>query len=301
MPKRPHIGWTFSPQQAEWLGLEPLPSFQEFVDSHPNIIRLGLRWDLIEPSPGNYSFDSITPYLTYAQKHSQKILLSLGMKSPRWPEFYFPSHVLADPANAATQERALKYIENSIAALKSYSCITHWQVENEPLDPSGPNNQVIPFAFLKQEIELVRSLDSRPIVVNVWGNDVVARGLWPRATTLADIIGLDLYYSQHLTTVLGRPLYRGPSQPDSLLKKMIRQSEPSVWITELQAEPWEENGENFRSPDAQSMNLDTLRKNLEHAKALNVEAILLWGAEYWIWKNELATVRSILAETFGTK
>jgi hypothetical protein len=57
------------------------------------------------------------------------------------------------------------------------------------------------------------------------------------------------------------------------------------WITELQAEPWEESQTQFLSEAPKSMNVSLLRSNINRAKKLHPDAIILWGYEYWLWKK----------------
>ncbi|MCD8507116.1 hypothetical protein LRY65_01740 [Candidatus Woesebacteria bacterium] len=291
----PRIGWTYSLNQAEWLALDPWESFTTLLSWHPDIIRLGVHWSETEVSSGKYDFSRIERLLKMCTDAKQKVLLTVGMKAPRWPEFYFPEHITPNPHDPETQAAALTFLKQSVRHLQKFDCISHWQVENEPFDPSGPDNHVIPDDFLCQECELVRTLDSRPIVVNLWGNDVLARGRWPRANTLADITGLDLYYKQHLFSALGKDLYRGPSQSNTALARAINQFHKPVWIIELQAEPWEKDGPSFRQENPPSMNLAHLEKNLDRALKLPVECILLWGAEYWLWKKETSLPQRIAA------
>lgn len=288
------IGWTYSHRQAEWLGISAETGLQDILEWQPTCVRLGVYWDESEPSPQHYDFSKIIELLEICEKKHQPVLLSVGMKAPRWPEFYFPQHIVPNPQNPQTQSALLEFLEKTLDTLQKYTCITHWQIENEPLDPSGPNDQVIPFAFLQTECELIRQKDSRPLVVNLWGNDVAARGHWPRAATLADIVGLDLYYKQHLTSLLGKNIYSGPRISHARLQKKIATSEKPVWITELQAEPWEKDEATYRSSAPTSMNLTLLKKNITTGLTLGAEMILLWGAEYWLWKQKNNDVKKIL-------
>lgn len=290
------LGWTYSHRQATSLGLDPEEGLHTVLSWNPNIVRLGIYWDESEPQPGKYTFSHVEKLLKICQDNNQPVLMSIGMKAPRWPEFYFPNHVVPDPENPETQKHALAFLQHAIRAVRDFSCISHWQVENEPLDPSGPENAKIPLEFLEQECSLVRSLDSREIVVNLWGNDVITRGLFSKASDLADIVGLDLYYTQHLKTLFGKNFYGGPRASNDMLKKMIADSPKPVWITELQAEPWEKDEAGYRSKNPQSMNETELLKNIQRAQSLGIETSILWGAEYWIWKEKSEAISQLLAK-----
>src|SRR5690606_18841192 len=124
------------------------------------------------------------------EQAQQPLVITLGVKAPRWPEFYYPAWIEhKTTSHESTRIAILTLIEKTMQQLQKFSCITHWQVENEPLDPSGPEQEKISLDFLKAEIALVRSLDARPIIVSVWGNDAIKRGFLPALAPLADIIG----------------------------------------------------------------------------------------------------------------
>jgi len=56
---------------------------------------------------------------------------------------------------------------------------------------------------------------------------------------------------------------------------------------ELQAEPWERDDSTFRGKNPESFNRNKLQKNWDTVKSLPVEAIFFWGAEYWLWQQNL--------------
>lgn len=204
----------------------------------------------------------------------------IGMKAPRWPEFYFPEWIIKkDPEHVETE--VLRFIQKGIETLKHFSCITHWQVENEPLDPSGPDNLKISDELLEKEIARVRNLDARPIVVTVWGNFLSKRSSFRIAEKLADIVGIDVYYK----TPFWKGMYKGPWDTDRTIAKLIATCTKPVWISELQAEPWERQGKDFRHPYPESINLPQLKKNILRAQRLHSEGLFFWGYEYWMYRN----------------
>lgn len=250
-------------------------------------LRLGSYWSEVETQPNKYDFSQLLKILDQCQTAQQPVVMTLGVKAPRWPEFYWPSYLKThDLEQKLVQDRLLKFVSESLNVFKKYSCITHWQVENEPLDPSGPQKQKIPFELLKKEVALVRSLDQRPIIINLWGNHLLRRGFFPQVEKLADIIGLDLYPKQFFTQIFGHSFYLGPGQSKLKLKKFLSKSKRPIWITELQAEPWEKNQTAYFSKNPGSLNLQQLEENLSLAQNLPVEEILLWGFEYWLWQQE---------------
>jgi hypothetical protein len=193
------------------------------------------------------------------------------MKAPRWPEFHIPQH-LRNASVAKIEEATLQFTDKCINKLRSYNCIKWWQVENEPLDQSGPRNKKISLQFLKKEVMLVKSLEkARPVVVSLWGNSLSQRKLFPVVEDLADIVGLDLYFKIP-TKKIG--LYKGPTDTDKAIKKMIQNSKKPVWLTELQANPWKRY--------SGGTHLSMFKENFIRAKKLKPKAILLWSSEYWL-------------------
>lgn len=273
-------GTTYAPRQAKWLDLSPEETFEQILTWDMDILRLGCYWNEIEKEEGIYEFSEIEDLLNVCEKKNQRVILSIGMKAARWPEYYLPEWI--DTSHPDVVEHlVLAFIKKCIIQLKHYSCITHWQVENEPLDPSGPNQWQISEKVLEKEITVVRSLDSRKIIITLWGNSLSKRGYVPIAQDMADIIGLDIYYR----TPFWKQIYRGPADSEKSLKHLIKNCTKPVWVTELQAEPWERSGKDFRSDNPESISPQRMKNNIEKARVLGAEAILLWGCEYWIYQK----------------
>lgn len=278
------LGTTYSTIQANNLHL-PQSAFDELLDLKFNLIRIGTYWSSIQKNKDEYDFTEIKHLLNLCEERGQKIVLTVGMKGPRWPEFYIPKW-LENESDETVQFSFLKYLGNLINELKSYSSIQYWQVENEPLDPSGPENKIIPHTFLQKEVQLVKQLDNRLIVTTVWGNDLSKRNLLTKLTEASDIIGIDLYYKQFLTKVYNKSLYRGPADSDRKIKQLLSTYKNPIWIMELQAEPWEQSSAAYKSDNPKSMNSKLLQKNYNRVLELQPEAIFLWGYEYWYYKKK---------------
>lgn len=280
------LGATYSHHQATWLDLKPVESLKAICTWPIKMIRLGAYWDEIEKEPGEYDFSKLIQQLEICQQTDKKVVLSLGIKAPRWPEFYFPDHVEPDINLPTTQAKARQFIQVTIQTIRSFNNISHWQIENEPLDPSGPHQQTIPLSFLQSEVDLVRQLDSRPIIINLWGNDLSTRGNLDQAAALADIVGIDLYYKQFMMNVLGKNIYAGPRDSANHLSEILTNSSKPAWIMELQAEPWEKDGAGYKKSNPGSFNVSQLQKNWQAAQKLPVEAVFFWGVEYWLWQQQ---------------
>jgi hypothetical protein len=300
------IGTTFSHPHLEYLNLDIDQALEQALTMNFSYLRLGAYWNRIESEPQHYDFSFLSKILNKCEQAKQAIVMTVGVKAPRWPEFYWPDHINSTSFKSQkTKTQLLKFVEQTVSNLKKYDCITHWQVENEPLDPSGPDEQKIPFKFLQQEVELVKKLDPRPIIINLWGNDLFSRGLFPRANQLADVIGLDLYPRQFVKEIFGQSVYRGPAHNQKQLKRLLANTHKPIWITELQAEPWEKDEDGYLSNNPGSISPEKLAKNIKQTQQLPVNQILLWGFEYWWWQAQqgngqyLETVKRFIANKFA--
>lgn len=273
------IGTTFSHRHLRHLRLDIDESLINLLSLKFDLVRLGIYWDESEPDPGKFDFSHIKKLLDFCEENNQDVILTVGMKAPRWPEFYLPNWLRHKKPNEIEPE-VLKFMETSIKELGSYKCIKYWQVENEPLDPSGPEKLTVLYDLLKKEVELVRSLDRRQITVNLWGNELTKRNLYKEILEITDNVGIDIYYKT--PSIIG---YAGPKDSDEKIRNIFESFETSLWITELQAEPWERGELVAFSNNPPSMNVQLLSNNFARAKKMNPETILLWGFEYWLYRK----------------
>ena len=150
---RAKFGITFSHPHLQYLGLDIDESLKKAFQFNFLHLRLCVYWDRIEKKPRQYDFRELTSMLDQCEKAGQKVILTVGVKAPRSPEFYWPKFIeKRDCNNSKTQGLILRLVSQTVKELKGFRCISHWQVENEPLDPSGPENQKIPYGFLKKEV-----------------------------------------------------------------------------------------------------------------------------------------------------
>jgi len=72
----------------------------------------------------------------------------------------------------------------------------------------------------------------------------------------------------------------------SNIVKRAKNSGKKIWITELQAEPWEPGElvhEGKQNP--KTIHPDVIAITFNEIYSLGVETILLWGAEYWYFRK----------------
>ncbi len=305
------IGTTYSPRQSEYLGMDREKTYLSILEAGFDLIRLGAYWDEIEKEENVYDFSALDWQIHEAAKKKVPVALTVGMKAPRWPEYFIPDWVLKRTSlsfgtdvsrDEYLRKRTLQFIRKVVDRYKDDSIIHWWQVENEPLNRTGRQYWFIGRAFLEQEVELVRSLDGRkrPILLTTatypnrilrFLNRLLSRHDPVReCLAIGDILGLNVY------PVVGKEfwnadLYFRTSRKEreryfSKVLALAQSKGKKAWIAELQAEPWEpgqlvHKGEGAVLTSAPEMMAELFREFRE----LGVDAILLWGAEYWHFRK----------------
>jgi len=306
---RAEVGVTYSQREATRRHLPWQETFNAALDASPALVRLGVYWNEVETRRGSYDFSTVDWLLDRASAREQRVVLSVGMKAPRWPEYYFPDWlasrlvvadrgVVSDDAQVRTATRAL--LTAAIEHLRGRQPIAAWQVENEPLDAAGPHRWRISAEFLAEEIALVRRLDAdrqRPVVVNTFVDTqpgvllpALRSAIWGRANKVlatADVLGLDVYPSRTLRVLDNELTVRWPAWIWSglladLHNAAITQGK-DAWIVEVQAEPWASAG--GLVPPAAWPGAGVAPSSVEGVmvplEAAGYRTILLWGMEHW--------------------
>ncbi len=270
------IGTTFSHRHLKFLGLDTSRSLQQVLSMRFSVLRLCCYWDEIQPQKNTWNFDQIDFLLSECEKYNQPVCLTIGMKAPRWPEFHLPQWVKESPDSL--EDNLLTFVNTMFERMKKYECIKTWQIENEPFDKSGPENNAVSENILAKEVSLIKSHDQRPVLISVWANCLKSRNSFRTALEYGDIIGLDLYYR---VPYLG--LYGGPEGGLNKVKSCLTGCNKKIWITELQAEPWENKFTRVRSA---SINNTLMKENYIKTKSAGFDTILLWGCEFWLLENK---------------
>jgi hypothetical protein len=282
------FGVTFSKPFAEWLGLDWQKAYLEILDDlEVKNLRLISYWNEIEKKEGQFDFQDLDWQIEKAKERDAEVILVLGQKVPRWPECHYPDWISGADKNVV-QDKTLNMLREVILHYKDKDNIKAWQVENEPLFflfgqcPFFPSR-----GLLKKEIALVRSLDSRPIIITDSGE----LSTWFRSAHLGDYLGTTMYrvtwnpligffYYDH---VFAPAFYR--------VKGYINGLSPSkIIISELQAEAWGEEQATLLSlsqaEQKKSLDAERFRKNLDFASRTGFSYAYLWGAEYWYWLKD---------------
>jgi hypothetical protein len=282
--KRIDWGVVFSQKHAQLLGLDWKENYLAILDGlKAKNLKIISHWDLVEPKENKYFFDDLDWQIREAEKRNAKIILVIGMKTGRWPECHIPAwgqEFLISNDKFLT-EKLLDYIKVLVERYKNSKAIWAWQVENEPFFPFGECPKITKDS-VKKEIELVRSLDSRPIIFGDSGEF----SFWINAAKLGDVVGTTLHrkvYFKEIKKYITYPFppiyyWRKAKLIDFLFHK-------KVIIGELQAEPWCKNLIYNCPLKEQKITMDSeqFKKNIEFAKNTGIDTIYLWGGEWWYW------------------
>jgi hypothetical protein len=166
------------------------------------------------------------------------------------------------------------------------STIVAWQVENEPFLSNFGECPKFSAKFLDEEIQVVRELDTRPIVVTDSGE----LSTWVLAAKRADIFGTTMYrdtYSNVFKSYVHYPIVPGFFRVKKRLSGII--AHPKKWIViELQGEPWAPKPfqQVSQAERDKTMSLAKFTDMNEFAKATGFDELYWWGVEWWYWERQ---------------
>ncbi len=282
----PVFGLTFSQIYAEGLGLDWREVYSAILSElNPRKVRLIAYWQNLEPQKDKFNFADLDWQIKEAQKKNAEIVLVLGYRVPRWPECHAPNWTKSLKKEEFDEE-LLSYLKELILHYRSFSSIKVWQVENEPLLSFFGDCPKAEREFLKKEIETVKALDSRPVMITDSGE----LSLWLRTMGLSEFLGTTLYrvvwnkYAGWSESVYPPVFYTIRS---GIAKRIFKNKE--VIISELQAEPWTAYRKPLTEVDFEEQikhfSVKNLKNNIEFAEKTGLREIYLWGVEWWYWRK----------------
>jgi hypothetical protein len=318
------LGISYRPPQVEALGLDARTTLETLLTYPYHLIRLGAYWNRMEPAQGIFYTDELDWQIDAAEQAGKQIILCVGpLKTFSYPEFFVPSHRLAQPFPEHTRIKpsaypslstpATEFITRLVERYKHRQGIVAWQVEHEAVDPLGVEHSWrLDVSFVEKEVEALRKADpTRPVMMNGFlpTSLLVRLSQWWRtrdqgdslavAQHLADIVGIDYYPRHALMAVGARTLYldgsRRPWQQQRW-KHVFAQSHAhrqKLMIAEGQAEPWEAvttppnpPGQGMYSclPEQVILNYNTCMRWSQ--REIPLYAYLFWGAEYWMLRKQ---------------
>lgn len=288
--KPPVFGVTFSKPYAQSLGFDWKEAYLAMLDDlKAKKLRIPVYWNDIEYEPGKFSFDDYDFMLDELENRNGQVLLAIGRKLPRWPECFEPDFYKG-LSEAKIHEKNLSMLEATVDHFKDRESIKAWQVENEALFPFG----LCPLPFfrthyLREEVELVKSLDNRPVMTTDSGEF----GDWYRISKYTDLLGISMYrviwspWTGQVKYYVNPGFYK-------VKGAIINFPLDKVYVTELQAEPWGDKHLTILSLDEQfkSFDLNRFKNNVDFAKKSGFKEFYLWGAEWWYYLKEVKGIPS---------
>lgn len=283
--KKDYWGVTFSRKFSDEMKLNWKELYIAILDDlNVKKIRIPVYWDDVEKSKGVYDFSDYDYILNEGEKRNVKFIINVGWRLPRWPECHAPAFMRGHTIDEY-QYGAMDVIQETVNRYKNRNSIIAWQVENEPLlDVFGicPKSDV---GFLKKEVNLVRNLDSRPIIISASGE----LSSWRNEGKIGDIFGTTMY------RVVWNPMfgyfrYPIPAWFYKFKSNLAGIDTNKMIIAELQAEPWVPKGTladmSFQEVD-KSFDISQFRANLQYAINTNLNSAYLWGVEWWYYQKSI--------------
>lgn len=286
------FGVTYSKKYAEELGLDWKAVYLKMLDDLDiKYIRLPVYWDDIEKKEGVFDFSDYIFMIEEGEKRNVDFILSFGMRTPRWPECHVPEWInILD--EEYLKEKTTTMLESVVNTFKKYESISYFQVENEPLLNTFGICPKSDYDFLKKEVDLVRKLDARPVIISATGE----LSLWSRETDIADVFGTTMYRVVH-NPFLGYIKYPYNEGFYKTKAEILKLNADNVFIVELQAEPWlsmekilDVNNREY----LESFSLEQFRANARFAANTGFRRAYLWGVEWWYFRDIVADDSSYL-------
>jgi len=308
-PAAPLAGFSFSPDTSSSAGRDPAQDLALLLSvTQPDLVRLPIYWEEVEPVPDQLEFDSIDMLLAVVADHNltalhpTRVVLTIGARNFLYPELHEPDWAgprqqpFLDQAQAGDAYRL--YFDSSITRYRASPLLYAWQVENEPLDQVSnvlTGADQISAAQLDWEVGEVHRLDPvhQAVVTTYDGLNLYVDllqlyapdgllgetydGHPQAALDAADALGLDLYVDgpnvpyRHLTTMSLREQWK--QQALHFWAGRASKQGKSLWLAEMQAQPWED-ADTFKPKDLLATAVDYRQENLE--------VVLMWGVETWL-------------------
>ncbi|MFH1187519.1 MAG: cellulase family glycosylhydrolase [bacterium] len=275
-------GVAFSKPYAVYLGLDWQKLFNDMInDLGVKAVRLPIYWDDVEREKDSYNFSDYDWMMEQAQKANVEVVFVIGQRLPRWPECHRPPWL-----NSMSQEdqdaELLDWIYDVVKRYGGYENVIMWQVENEPfLTLFGKCEKVNP-ELLKREVDLVKSLDNRPVLITDSGE----LSLWMRSSRVGDYLGTTVYRTVYNPIIGYWSYFWLPASSYRFKSRLNFFSWDKMIISELQAEPWYPKGNALNTDlDEQfkSINPEKFQDNIKYAQKMGFSQVYLWGVEWWGW------------------
>jgi hypothetical protein len=284
------LGVSFIPDYASYLGVNPQKTMDALIGIGVRNFRLVSYWNDIEPTEGHYDFSQLDWQFQKAEAAQAHIILTIGLRQPRWPECHEPRWVNISQPSTNWQPQLEQYMSAVINRYKHSPALQSYQLENEYFLKGFGTCTDMSRGRLVSEYNLVKQLDPHHAVIIGRSNNGLGT---PLGQPTPDEFSISIYQRVWDATVTHRYIqYPFPSWWYATLAGVQKLTTgKNMMIAELQAEPWPPHGKNI--PDVslaeqnKSFNAARLKNTIKFAEQTGMKDINLWGAEYWYYRMQV--------------
>jgi hypothetical protein len=281
------LGVSFIPDYAQSLGLNPQSTMNALIGIGVKQFRLVSYWNDIEPTQGEYNFSQLDWEFQQADTAHAKIILTLGLRQPRWPECHMPTWAQNEPVSE-WQPQLETFIKAVVNRYKNSPSLESYQLENEYFLQGFGYCTNFSRSRLVSEYNLVKQTDPHhPIIVGRSNN---ALG-FPVNQPVPDEFSISIYRRVWDAAYTHRYIeYPFPAWFFGFLAGVQKiYDHKDMMIGELQAEAWPPHGQTIPQTSLaeqnKSFNATRFKDVVSYGKATGMRSIDLWGAEYWYYRK----------------
>lgn len=286
------LGVSFIPDYAQSLGLEPEQTLDSLLGIGVKHFRLVSYWSDGERTKGQYDFSQLDWEFKKAETAHAHVILTLGLRQPRWPECHMPDWASKEPVGAR-QSQLEQYMSAVIERYKTSPALESYQLENEFFLKGFGICDAIPGAedraHLVSEYNLIKKLDPGHQVIVGRSNNALG---FPVGQPQPDEFSISVYKRVWDAAVTHRYIeYPYPAWFYGFLagtQKIFNHKD--MVIGELQAEAWPPNGQSIQetslAEQSKSIDVHRLKDRFSYAEATGMRGIYFWGAEYWYYRAQ---------------
>jgi Beta-galactosidase len=280
------LGVSFIPDYAQSLGVDPQATMQALTSIGVKQFRLVSYWSDIEPTKGTYDFSQLDWEFKDAEAAHAKIILTVGLRQPRWPECHMPTWAANEP-QSVWQPQLESFMSAVVNRYKNSPSLESYQLENEYFLKGFGDCTNFSRSRLVSEYNLVSHTDPKhPIIVGRSNNAIG----FPVGSPKPSEYSISIYKRVWDGTLTHRYLeYPFPAWFYAFIagtQKIFEHRD--MVVGELQAEAWPPNGQTIPQTSLaeqnKSMNANRLISRFQYGKATGMRNINLWGAEYWYYR-----------------
>lgn len=283
--REPDFGFSFSPRQARYLGLDDREAYLALLDGlQPSFIRIPVDWSGVQKEKDGFDFSNFDWMLTEAKERGVLVTINLGYTLFRHPECYEPRWTW-DLEGEEFNQALLGFLKESVNHFANFGNVEAWQVENEKeLWANKSQCRIIKDGLFLREVETVSQADRlrRPIIVTHGGKTAI-RALWQKRVLFGDVFAVSFFpkaYNRRLRAYLSNLWFRNIPMERTIAEGAGKR----FWISEFQAEAWGKTPLNKMTPQEarETMTPEILNQNLDLLKERGgAERVYLWGVEWW--------------------